>query len=271
VTLAAVLDTGMVTPRTSYVLPYSIAVSDRVIHDAMPRGTERMTVAEILSRSSNVGVITLALGLGRDRLSQWIDRFGFGHPTGIEYPGETGGIVLPPQSWSGSTIGNVPIGQGIAVTPLQMARAYATIANDGVAMRPHLIERIGNDPERAPKGRRLVSERTATQIRSMLKNVVLDGSGVAAQIPGYVVAGKTGTAAKPDPILGGYSTSRYVSSFVGFVPAKNPRFVVLVTVDEPRGAIWGGTVAAPAFKEIAQFALQYLEVPPERPAEVATQ
>ncbi len=271
VTMAGVLETGTVTPKTRFTLPYSIEVADRVIHDAVPRGTQRMTVAEILSHSSNVGTITLALGLGRDRLSQWITKFGFGRPTGIDYPGESGGIVLPPEHWSGSTIGNVPIGQGIAVTPLQMARVYGALANNGVAIQPHLVDRIGNEDSRRAKRQRLMSKKTARQIRAMLKNVVLDGSGIEAQIPGYVVAGKTGTAAKPDPILGGYSTTKYVASFVGFVPAGNPRFVVLVTVDEPKGVIWGGTVAAPAFRDIAQFALQYFEVPPDKPGEVATQ
>jgi cell division protein FtsI/penicillin-binding protein 2 len=271
VTLAGVLETGTVTPKTSFVLPYSIEVADRVIHDAMPRGTQRMTVAEILSHSSNVGTITLALGLGRDRLSKWISRFGFGKPTGIDYPGESGGIVLPADQWSGSTIGNVPIGQGIAVTPLQMARIYGALANNGVAIQPHLVDRIGDESSRRAKRQRIMSKKTARQIRAMLKDVVSDGSGIEAQIPGYVVAGKTGTAAKPDPVLGGYSTTKYVASFVGFVPAGNPRFVVLVTVDEPKGVIWGGTIAAPAFRDIAQFALQYLEVPPDKPGEVATQ
>ena len=269
VTLSAVLETGMVDPTTTYTLPYSIEVADRVIHDAVPRGTETMSVAEILSQSSNVGVITLALGLGRDRLSEWIDRFGFGHETGIEYPGESQGIVVPPERWSGSTIGNVPIGQGIAVTPLQMATVYGAIANGGVASRPHLVERVEGRGAENPVQRRLISARTATQLRAMLRGVVEDGSGAEAKVPGYHVAGKTGTAAKPDPETGGYSETNYVASFVGFVPAERPRLVVLVTVDEPRGGIWGGSVAAPAFSEIAQFALQYLQVAPDVPEEAA--
>ena len=218
-------------------------------------------------------MITLALGLGRDRLSE-LDRrsSGSAKPTGIDYPGESGGIVLPPENWSGSTIGNVPIGQGIAVTPLQMARVYGALANNGVAIQPHLVDRIGGeDPRRRRSAQRLMSKQTSRQIRSMLRASSSEGSGIEAQIPGYVVAGKTGTAAKPDPVLGGYSTTKYVASFVGFAPAANPRFVVLVTVDEPQGVIWGGTIAAPAFRDIAQFALQYLEVPPDKPGEVATQ
>ena len=265
VTLAASLETGMVEPWTRYTLPYSIEVADRVIHDAEKRGTETMTVSEILSQSSNVGVVTLALGVGRQNLSRWIARFGFGRETGIDFPGESRGIVLPPEKWSGSTIGNVPIGQGIAVTPLQMATAYAAIANGGVAIQPHVVARVDGGKPLRPKRRRVISPLTAKRLTAMLRGVVERGSGTAAQVPGYFIAGKTGTAAKPDPVHGGYSDSRYVSSFVGFVPATAPRLVILITVDEPRGAIWGGTVAAPAFSKIAQFALPYLEAPPDAP------
>jgi cell division protein FtsI (penicillin-binding protein 3) len=270
VTLAAALESGMVAPTTKYRLPYSIRVSDRVIHDAEERGAETMTVAQILSQSSNVGVVTLALGLGRENLSRWIDRFGFGHVTGLDYPGETPGIVLPAEEWSGSTIGNVPIGQGIAVTSLQMARTYAAIANRGVALQPHVVERVEGEPPRTRGRRRIISAVTARQLTAMLRGVVETGSGGEAQVAGYTVAGKTGTAAKPDPVRGGYSDSRYVGSFVGFVPATAPRLVILVTVDEPRGTIWGGTVAAPAFAKIAQYALEYLDVPPDAPKDGMT-
>jgi cell division protein FtsI (penicillin-binding protein 3) len=268
VTLAAALESGMVSPTTSYTLPPTIRVSDRVIHESTERDTETMTVAEILSQSSNVGTVTLALGLGRERLSEWIDRFGFGDRTGIEYPGETRGIVVPLERWSGSSIGNMPIGHGIAVTPIQMATAYAAIANDGVAIQPHLVERTeGEAPPRRAQ-RRIISTTVARQLTGMLRGVVEDGSGIEARVPGYFVAGKTGTAAKPDPVNGGYSETRYVGSFVGFVPANDPRLVILVTVDEPRRTIWGGTVAAPAFRDIATFALRYLQAPPDVPAEV---
>ena len=256
VTLTAALETGMVSPSTTYTLPYEITVADRVIHDAKPRETRQFTVAEILSQSSNVGVVTLAIGLGKTNLTRWIERFGFGRPTGVDYPGESGGIVLSPEQWSGSTIGNVPIGQGIAVTPMQMASAYAAIANAGVAVRPHFVERVAGRPARKRERRRVLSAETARQLTRMLRGVVETGSGIEAQVPGYSIAGKTGTAAKPDPVRCGYSDSRYVSSFVGFIPASRPRLVILVTVDEPRGVIWGATVAAPAFAEVAKFAPQ---------------
>jgi cell division protein FtsI/penicillin-binding protein 2 len=266
VTVAGALSEKLVTPSTSFVLPYQIHVADRIIHDAEPRGTETMTVAEILARSSNVGAITLAERLGQHRLAGWISRFGFGRDTGIDYPGESPGIVLQEKHWSGSTIGNVPIGQGIAVTPIQMASAYAAIANRGVWVRPHLVDHIGDGSSVKQPRRRIVRRRVAVQLMSMLKNVVLDGTGTLAAVPGYQVAGKTGTASKVDPD-GTYSDSRYVASFIGVVPASRPRLVILVSVDEPRGAIFGGVVAAPAFSQIARFDLQYLDggITPDAP------
>jgi cell division protein FtsI (penicillin-binding protein 3) len=244
----------LVAPSTPFTLAPDIHVADRVIHEAHRTKTERMTVAEILSRSSNVGTITLAELLGRSRLETWVERFGFGKKTGVDFPGETSGIL--PFYWSGSTIGTLPIGHGIAVTPVQMAAAYATVANGGVWLRPHLV---AGGPV---KQRRVMSKGVSDQLMSMLRDVVIEGTGTEAEVEGYQVAGKTGTAAKPDP-RGGYSKSLYVASFVGVVPASAPKLVVLVTVDEPRGAIWGGVVAAPAFQQIAHFALQYLEIPPD--------
>ena len=267
VTVAGALSDRLVSPSTRFTLPYEIQVADRRIHDAEPRGTETMSVAQILSKSSNVGAITLAEKLTRHRLVQWISRFGFGRKTGIDFPGESPGIVLPEERWSGSSIGNIPIGQGIAVTPIQMASAYAAIANRGVWVRPHLVDHVGDGNARRPARRRVVSRWVASQVMAMLKNVVAEGTGTLAAVPGYQVAGKTGTAAKPDS-RGGYSDSRYVASFVGVVPASRPRLVILVSVDEPRGAIWGGVVAAPAFAQIAKFDLQYLDggVQPDAPA-----
>jgi cell division protein FtsI/penicillin-binding protein 2 len=264
VTVGGVLESNIVSPSTKFRLRYKIPVADRVIHDAVPRGTQTMTVSQILSRSSNVGVVPLALQLQRDRLNEWIHRFGFGRKTGIDYPGESPGIVLRPEEWSGSTIGNVPIGQGIAVTPIQMAAAYGAIANEGVWLQPHLVDRIEGRRRPELKRRRVLSAGTAHELTRMLRGVVEQGSGTTAQVPGYRVAGKTGTAAKPEP-TGGYSDTRYVASFVGFAPASRPRLVVLVAIDEPRGAIWGGVVAGPLFAEISEFVLQYLEIPPDRP------
>jgi cell division protein FtsI (penicillin-binding protein 3) len=264
ITVAAALSEKLVAPSTRFTLPYSIHVADRVIHDAEERGTVNYSVAQILAHSSNVGAITLAELLGKDRLASWISRFGFGRKTGIDFPGESAGIVLPRDDWSGSTIGNVPIGQGIAVTPVQMASAYAAVANHGLWARPHLVDHVDGGGRPSLHRRRLVARPIAAELMTMLKDVVAEGTGMYAAIPGYEVAGKTGTAQKPDE-HGGYSADRYVASFVGIVPASRPRLVVLVAVDEPHGAIWGGVVAAPAFQQIARFDLQYLEVPPDAP------
>ena len=265
VTISAALQEGVVSPRTTFRLAPTIRVADRVIHEAHIRGTERLSVRQIVEESSNIGTVTIAERLGPGRLASWIDRFGFGHSTGIDFPGESAGFALPLNKWSGSTIGTVPIGQGIAVTPMQMARAYSAIANGGTLVTPYLVDRV--DGQSVPHGtkQRIVSHAVSEQMLSMLRGVVLEGTGTEAAIPGYTVAGKTGTAAKVDP-SGRYSTTRYVASFVGMVPATKPRLVIMVMVDEPHGAIWGGVVAAPAFQQIARFNLQHLEVPPDAPA-----
>lgn len=261
VTIGAALSEGLVTPETTFTLPYSIRVADRVIHDAEPRPTERMTVAQILQRSSNVGTVTIARNLlGEARLKEWIRRFGFGERTGVGFPGESAGLL--PTYWSGSTIGNVPIGQGISVTAIQLVSVYAAIANGGVWVQPHLVDHVQGEPRPVLRRRRILSPRVDRELLAMLKGVVSDeGTAQAAEIPGYTVAGKTGTAQKPGP--NGYMPGKYVATFVGMVPARHPRLVVLVSVDEPKGAIFGGVVAAPAFARIASFDLQYLEVPPD--------
>jgi len=261
VTIGGALAEHLVTPSTAFTLPYSIHVADRVVHDAEIRPTERMTVAQILQRSSNVGAVTIAeTKLGEAGLKDWIHRFGFGELTGIDFPGESPGL-LPP-FWSGSTIGNVPIGQGISVTAIQLASVYAAIANRGLWIQPHLVDHVQGEQTAAPQTRRILPAAVDKELLTMLKGVVSDaGTGAAAELPGYTVAGKTGTAQKPGPH--GYMQGQYVATFVGIVPERSPRLVVLVTVDEPHGAYYGGVVAAPAFAQIANFDLQYLEVPPD--------
>jgi cell division protein FtsI (penicillin-binding protein 3) len=268
VTVAAALTDHLVTPTTSFTLQPCIQVADKCIHDAETRGTETLSVGQILSRSSNVGVITIAGLVGPDRLASWISRFGFGHDTGIDFPGESPGIVLPRDKWYGSTVGTIPIGLGIAVTPIQLAEAYAAVANGGVSVTPHLVDHVIEGRQPTIRRRRILSPAIAQELMGMLVNVVDEGTGTLAHVPGYIVAGKTGTANKPDPQTGGYSTTKYVASFVGIVPATAPRLVILVTVDEPQGAIFGGTVAAPVFEQIASFALQYLGVPPDNPSDL---
>ena len=261
VAVSGALAEGLVTPDTPFVLHPSIQVSDRVIHEDDREEIKLMSVSDIVTESSNVGAVTLAKLLGRSRFASWISRFGFGRRTGIDFPGETPGIVVPPSRWSGSSIATLPIGHGIGVTPVQMAAAYGAVANRGVWTQPHLAIKVEGRPAIRPRQHRIMSKRVAGQMLGMLRGVVTRGSGEKAAVAGYQVAGKTGTAAKPDEQ--GYSRERYVASFVGIVPASAPRVVVLVAVDEPRGNIYGGTVAAPAFAEIARFAMQYLGVPPD--------
>jgi cell division protein FtsI (penicillin-binding protein 3) len=261
VTVTAALAERLVGPQTTFTLPPSIKLYDRVIHEDGRDTTETMSVAEILSRSSNIGSVRLAQALGPERLDRWIRRFGFGRRTGIEFPGETRGIVVPRKEWSGTTIGNVPIGQGIGVTPMQMVAAYGALANGGVWVQPHLVRSVSDDEVPPPRRQRIVPWSVASHILRMLEGVVREGSGYRAAVPGYQVAGKTGTAEKPD--AKGYGTGRYISSFVGIVPASAPRLAILVLVDEPQGQYYGGFVAAPAFRELARFALQYLEIAPD--------
>jgi cell division protein FtsI (penicillin-binding protein 3) len=263
ITVAGALEDGTVKPDTTFDLPPQIQVADRTIGESHPRGYVSLTTAEILAQSSNVGAIKIGIKEGKRRFDHWVRRFGFGSPTGVDVPGEERGIVLPVSKYSGSSMGNLPIGQGVAVTPMQMATAYAAIANGGMLRTPQVVRRIDDRKVPTPKGKRVISSRTAFQLRTMLEGAFAPG-GTASEvaIPGYKLAGKTGTANKIDPQTGEYSKASYVSSFIGFAPALHPRLLIAVMVDEPHGAIYGGTVAAPAFGEIASFALPYLRIPP---------
>jgi cell division protein FtsI (penicillin-binding protein 3) len=201
---------------------------------------------------------------GAGVFNDWVHRFGFGVPTGVELPGEEGGAVLALNQYSGSSMGNLPIGQGELVTPIQMATAYSAIANGGVLRPPHIIGSVAGRAQPLPAGHRVISAATAAALRRMLEGVLAPG-GTASEvsIPGYQLAGKTGTAQKVDPATGQYSESAYVASFIGFAPASDPKLLCAVIVDEPQaGSIYGGTVAAPAFGQIMSFALPYLGIPP---------
>jgi cell division protein FtsI (penicillin-binding protein 3) len=263
-TVAGALEEKLVTPDTEFNLAPTITVADREIGESHSRGYVTLNTRQILEQSSNVGAITIGLRLGERDFDKWVRRFGFGQPTGIDLPGEEQGIVLPLDRYSGSSMGNLPIGQGIAVTPMQMATAYAAIANGGVLRPAHIVESVGGRPAHEPKGHRVISDTTAGSLRRMLEGVLgPGGTASGAKIDGYVLAGKTGTANKVDPVTGGYSDSKYVSSFVGFAPAKSPKLLVAVMVDEPQGEIYGGLVAGPAWRDITSFALNYLKIPPE--------
>ncbi len=261
-TVSAALEEKLVTPESTFTLPPQLHVADRIIEDAEARPTVTLSVAEILAHSSNVGAATIGLRLGAEKFSRWINRFGFGRPTGVQLPAEEQGLVLPLDEYSGSTMGNLPIGQGLGVTPMQMIAGYAAIANGGYLRPPQLVEQVGDEAVHEPRGRRVISADVASEVRTMLEGVLAAG-GTASEVsvPGYTLAGKTGTAEVAEN--GTYSETKYVASFIGFAPAQDPRLLVAVIVDQPQGEIYGGSVAAPAFGKIAGFALPYLGVPQE--------
>lgn len=267
VTLSAALDLGLTDPRKIIDCQMGhITLYGHVIHDHERFGD--LSVEDVLVHSSDVGSIKIGLLLGDDRFYQYIRRYGFGEPTGIELPREEAGLLKPPQDWSGISIAALSIGQEVSVTAVQLISAYAAIAKGGVRLPPRLVRgvRVGSDWVSRPRspGRRVVTERTAEVMKQMLEAVVERGTGkLTAQLNGYSAAGKTGTAQKV--VNGRYSHHLYVDSFVGFAPVEHPALVVLVSVDAPSGGAMGGTVAGPVFKSVMEQSLTYLKVPKDRP------
>jgi cell division protein FtsI (penicillin-binding protein 3) len=261
ITVAGALQDGLVTPNTPFDIPPVLQFADRQIHDAEYHGYETLNVANILKVSSNIGADLIGMRLGKQRFDYWVHRFGFGQPTGVDLPGEQSGIVLHWWNYSGSSMANLPFGQGESVTPMQMVAAYSAIANGGVLRAPHVVQSIGGKATPIPQGRQIISSTTASELRDMLRGVFADGGTASgAQIDGYDMAGKTGTA--NIAVDGHYSDSAYVASFIGMVPTDHPRLVVAVVVNQPHGSIFGGSVAAPAFQQIAGWAVPYLGIPP---------
>ena len=269
-TISALLDAGLAEPDTVREVPYRIHVHDSDFTDSSPHENEEWTVGEIVRRSSNVGTIMWAQETGRTVLHTKLVDFGLGQATGLRFPGEAHGILLSLAKWSGTSLPTIAIGQGVATTPIQMLISYATLANRGVQPAPTLVlgmrdhggvfESFENNV-----GRRVVSEATAEELVVMIEEAVRSGTGARAQVPGYRVAGKTGTAWKPHS-TGGYGEEedeiRYVASFAGFLPADAPELAVLVIVDEPaRHSYSGGRAAAPVFSEFAKFAVRQLRIP----------
>ncbi|MEO9174915.1 MAG: penicillin-binding protein 2, partial [Gaiellales bacterium] len=271
VTIGAALQLHRVTPNSVFTVPYSMSLYGQTIRDAGVHPTEQMTVSRILAESSNIGTVTIArTRLGGVDLSKWIKRLGFGSKTGVDLPGEFAGEVLPYSKWSGTSILSFPIGEGVLVTPLQMASLYGAIADGGEWHAPHVLAAVNGHRVAGPRKRRLYDASTARELSTMLGQVVTDsiGTGTQAKVPGYTVAGKTGTAPKLNSkgIYDG-ATAGYMSSFVGYIPASRPRAVILVLVDSPHGySYYGGDVAAPAFREVAATAMNALGVRPDDPA-----
>ncbi len=265
VAMAGALQQGLITPQTSFEIPETLEIGGRVIHDAEEHGAETLTASQILAQSSNIGAVKIALLEGANQFNHWVHAFGFGARTGIELPGEEAGVVPAVDQYSGASMGNLPFGQGELVTPIQIANAYAAIADGGVLRPPYLVAAIGGHSLAHTQSRRVLSAGTAAELREMLRGPLQPG-GTAAEVsvPPYEIAGKTGTANKVDPETGEYSKTAYVASFVGFAPVRNPRLLCAVVVDEPEaGSIYGGQVAAPAWGQIMSFALPYLGIAPD--------
>lgn len=271
---AAALDSGKVTMEEKFYCGNSITIGGWEIHnanDGLTSRTGKETIKEIIAYSFNVGTASISQKIGKDVFYKYIKDFGFGQTTGIDTPGEAEGLLYDKEDWSPSTLATTSFGQGISVTPIQMVTALSAIANGGKLMKPRIVKSIVDNNGVVVKNfepqvvRRVISFKTSIQLNQILRAVVEKGTGKKAQVPGYFVAGKTGTAQIAEG--GSYSGNKYVASFMGFTPAEEPRIAILVKVSEPQSIIWGGYVSGPVFKEVAKSALWHLGIPPSRPIE----
>jgi cell division protein FtsI (penicillin-binding protein 3) len=271
---AAAIEERVVRPNTMVFGEHGrMTVANTVIHDHERLGW--ISFAQVIQKSSNIGAAKTGMALGEHRLYRYLQAFGFGQRTEIDLPGEGVGLVRDPKDWGRRSVASISIGQEIGVTPLQMVSAVAAIANDGMLMKPYVVSEIRDAdnhilrqvPPQAK--RRVISRETARSVTKILEGVVTDGTGTNAAIPGFRVAGKTGTAQKIDPRTGAYSASRFVASFAGYAPADNPQLAMIVVIDEPLGDTQGGAVAAPVFSRVGEQVLSYLGVPSDAPITLA--
>jgi cell division protein FtsI (penicillin-binding protein 3) len=267
ITAAAALESGVVTPDTVITVPPTYQVGRHTVHDAEQHGTEHLTFTGVLAKSSNIGTVEVAQKVGAQGLYDAMKRFGYGEKTGLGLPGESRGVLPKPQDWSGTSIATIPIGQGVSVNVMQVASVYATVANGGVRVTPTVVKAVADASGRlvpAPKAtsRRVISPEVAAQLRTMLEAVVsAEGTAPLAAVPGYRIAGKTGTAQRV--VNGRYASGNYTSSFIGFAPADAPRLVTAVVLQGTgRAGYYGGSTAGPVFKDVMSFALRDLRVPP---------
>ncbi len=278
ITLAAALEEGVAGPQTVLTVPDHLTIADGSFTDHDPHPTEDMTLTDIMATSSNIGTIMLGQGLGAGRIDAYQRKFGYGATTALGFPNESAGLMLPLDKWSGTSIGTIPIGQGVAVTAMQMLQAFNVIADGGTYIDPKLVlatvDSNGTRHATAPSGsHEVVSTKTAAEVRDMMTAVVDAGTGKEAAIPGYKVAGKTGTARKPQP-NGGYldasGVPHYVTTFAGFVPAEDPQLSVIVVLDEPTKDIYASDTAAPVFSRIASYALRRFNIAPPTVKQAST-
>ncbi len=265
-TLAAAVDEGGMTPTSELDVPLSLRIAGKTFRDSSVLPSQQLTLTGVMARSSNIGTIMAAKTVGPQRMYDYLKKFGVAEPTGLNFPAESRGQLPAPARWSGTSFPTIAFGQGLSMNSVQVASVYATIANGGVRVAPTLVSGYTNpdgtqSPAPTPATTRVVSARTAAMVTAMLESVTTEGgTAPLAAIPGYRVAGKTGTALRNDPACGCYRG--YVSSFVGFAPADAPRLVVGVTIDNPRQGHFGGQLAGPVFQKVMTFALQEMRIPP---------
>lgn len=271
---AAAIEEGVMKPNTMVFGENGrMPIANTVIHDHEKMGW--VTFSQVIQKSSNIGAAKTGMALGDQRLYRYLQAFGFGQRTEIDLPGEAGGLVKNPREWGRRSVASISMGQEIGVTPIQMVSAIGAIANGGVLMKPYVVSEVRDAQGRVLKQmlpqvkRRVISPETARTVTTILEGVVTDGTGGKAAIPGFRVAGKTGTAQKIDPRTGAYSATQFVGSFVGFAPADHPRLAMIVVIDEPHGEAWGGTVAAPVFRRVGEQVLNYLGVSSNEPVKLA--
>ncbi|MGH9296858.1 MAG: peptidoglycan D,D-transpeptidase FtsI family protein [Acidimicrobiales bacterium] len=265
-TIAGGLQDHLISPSSNFTVPYQITLGGWPFQDAEPHGTEQLDVSQILAQSSNVGTIEIAHLLGEERLYHYLRDLGFGTASGLGWPGESAGLLGSPATWSGSSMGSVPIGTGEAVTAMQIVDAYNAVANGGVFVPPHTVEGLvgasGKEHLVQPAARhRVLDQSTVEELVPMLEDVTSGGTGTAAQIPGYQIAGKTGTAQIPSATGPGYEPGAWMATFVGFVPAGNPQITAIVVLDHP-ASMYGGSAAAPVFSTIMKYALRHFDISP---------
>ena len=272
ITVAAALEEKKVTPETVFTIPYSMRIYDRTFSDHEKHPVQRLTTTGLLAVSSNTGSIKIGNMLGQDTLYKYLRKFGIGESTDSKLPGESAGILHPVKDWSGVSLPTIAFGQGYSVTAMQATSVFATIANNGVRVKPTILAGVVDQsgkytPAKAVDGERVLSVENAAKMRTMMESVVSkDGTAPTAAIPGYRVAGKTGTAQRYNTACGCYSG--YTASFIGFAPADQPRYVVSVTIQDPKGLHWGGALAGPVFKKVMGFVLQSEKVKPTPAAEI---
>lgn len=266
ITVAAALQEGLVTPQSVFTIPYKMKVADEYFHDHEKHPTQRLTTTGLLAVSSNTGSIQIGQKLGKDNLYNYLRKFGIGQSTNSKLPGESAGILHPVKQWSGTSLPTIAFGQGYSLTAIQATSVFATIANDGVRVAPSILAGVVDEsgkytPSKANESVRVLSSQTASDMRAMMESVVSsNGTAPTAAISGYRIAGKTGTANRFSTACKCYSG--YTASFIGFAPADQPKYVISVTIQDPKGMHWGGVLAGPVFKKVMSFVLQSERVQP---------